>query len=81
MSNPINTYPITSLIQQIKAADISQQKEIRIDIKNAKLLSYALAEILSKVNQDYESLIKNLQKITGDTVTVQLDGGGFFNQQ
>jgi hypothetical protein len=81
MSNPINTYPITSLIQQIKAADISQQKEIRIDIKNAKLLSYALAEILSKVNQDYESLLKNLQKSTGDTVTVQLDGGGFFNQQ
>jgi hypothetical protein len=81
MSNPINTYPITSLIQQIKAADISQQKEIRIDIKNAKLLSYALAEILSKVNQDYELLLKNLQKSTGDTVTVQLDGGGFFNQQ
>jgi hypothetical protein len=81
MSNPINTYPITSLIQQIKAADISQQKEIRIDIKNAKLLSYALAEILSKVNQDYELLLKNLQKSTGDTVTVQLDGGGFSNQQ
>jgi hypothetical protein len=81
MSNPINTYPITSLIQQIKAADISQQKEIRIDIKNAKLLSYALAEILSKVNQDYETLLKNLQKSTGDTVTVQLDGGGFSNQQ
>ena len=81
MSNPINTYPITSLIQQIKAADISQQKEIRIDIKNAKLLSYALAEILSKVNQDYEMLLKNLQKSTGDTVTVQLDGGGFSNQQ
>ncbi len=81
MSNPINTYPIKSLIQQIKAADISQQKEIRIDIKNAKLLSYALAEILSKVNQDYELLLKNLQKSTGDTVTVQLDGGGFFNQQ
>jgi hypothetical protein len=81
MSNPINTYPITSLIQQIKAADISQQKEIRIDIKNAKLLSYALGEILSKVNQDYELLLKNLQKSTGDTVTVQLDGGGFSNQQ
>ena len=81
MSNPINTYPITSLIQQIKAADIGQQKEVRIDIKSAKLLSYALGEILSKVNQDYEVLLKNLQKSTGDTVTVQLDGGGFSNQQ
>lgn len=81
MSNPINTYPITSLIQQIKAADIGQQKEVRIDIKSAKLLSYALGEVLSKVNQDYETLLKNLQKNTGDTVTVQLDGGGFSNQQ
>jgi hypothetical protein len=40
-----------------------------------------LGEILSKVNQDYELLLKNLQKSTGDTVTVQLDGGGFSNQQ
>jgi hypothetical protein len=81
MSNPINTYPITALIQQIKAADLSQQKEVRIDIKNAKLLSYALGEVLGKVNQDYETLLKNLQRSTGDTVTVQLDGGGFSNQQ
>lgn len=80
MSNPINTYPITALIQQIKAAEMSQQKEVRIDIKNAKLLAYALGEVLSKMNQDYDVLLKNLQKNTGESITVQFDGGGFSSQ-
>jgi hypothetical protein len=80
MSNPINTYPITALIQQIKAAEMSQQKEVRIDIKNAKLLAYALGEVLSKMNQDYDVLLKNLQKNTGEAITVQFDGGGFSSQ-
>lgn len=77
MSNQINTYPLVSLIQQIKAAELGQQKEIKIDIKTAKQVAFTLAEILAKVNQDYDTLLKNLQKIKGESVTVQFDGGGF----
>jgi hypothetical protein len=77
MSNQINTYPLVNLIQQIKAAEISQQKEIKIDLKTAKQIAFTLAEVLAKVNQDYDTLLKNLQKNTGETVTVQFDGGGF----
>ena len=33
MSNPINTIPIQQFIQQVKAADLSQQREIKMDIK------------------------------------------------
>ena len=45
MSNPINTIPLQQFIQQVKAADLSQQREIKLDIKTAKALAYCLAEI------------------------------------
>lgn len=80
MSNQINTYPLLQFIQQVKGADVAKQKDIRIDIVTAKQISYALAEVLAKVNQDYDVLLKNLQKNTGENITVQFDGGGFSSQ-
>ena len=80
MSNQINTYPLLQFIQQVKGADLAKQKDIRIDIVTAKQVTSALAEVLAKVNQDYDMLLKNLQKNTGENITVQLDGGGFSSQ-
>jgi hypothetical protein len=80
MSNQINTYPLLQFIQQVKGADLAKQKDIRIDIVTAKQVSTALAEVLAKVNQDYDMLLKNLQKNTSDNITVQFDGGGFSSQ-
>jgi|APGre2960657444_1045066.scaffolds.fasta_scaffold77281_3 hypothetical protein len=80
-SDPINTIAIQQFIQQVKIADASQQKEIRMDIKNAKALSFALTEVLAKLTQDYEILLKELLKASGnDTITVAMDGGGFSNK-
>lgn len=80
MSNQINTYPLLQFIQQVKGADLAKQKDIRMDIVTAKQVSTALAEVLAKVNQDYDMLLKNLQKNTGENITVQFDGGGFSSQ-
>ena len=80
MSNQINTYPLLQFIQQVKGADLAKQKDIRIDIVTAKQVTTALAEVLAKVNQDYDMLLKNLQKNTGESITVQFDGGGFSSQ-
>jgi hypothetical protein len=82
MSNdPINTIAIQQFIQQVKIADASQQKEIRLDMKNAKAISFALAEVLAKLAQDYEVLLQDLLKAGGnDTITVAMDGGGFPNK-
>ena len=80
MSNQINTYPLLQFIQQVKGADLAKQKDIRMDIVTAKQVSTALAEVLAKVNQDYDMLLKNLQKNTSDNITVQFDGGGFSSQ-
>ena len=77
MSNPINTFPIQQFLQQVKAADLSQQKEIRLDIKTAKNLAYCLSEVNAKLLEDYDSLLNKLLQSSGQAVTVQMDGGGF----
>jgi len=79
MSNdPINTIAIQQFIQQVKIADASQQKEIRLDMKQAKNISFALTEVLAKLTQDYEVMLQELLKAGGnDTITVAMDGGGF----
>lgn len=77
MQNPINTIPIQQFIQQVKAADLTQQREIKLDIKSAKALAYCLGEVSAKLLEDYDMLLKRLESSTGAAVTVQMDGGGF----
>jgi hypothetical protein len=74
----INTTPLTQFTQLLRAAELSQQKEVKMSIQQARLLNLALAEIMDKMLQDYESMFNELKQSTNsDVVSVQLDGGGF----
>ena len=78
MQHQVNLSPLTQFIQAVRLAELGQQKEIRLPIQNARLLNLALAELLDKVNQDYESMYSNLKKsIDTDVVSISMDGGGF----
>jgi len=78
MQNQINLSPITQFIQILRSAELSQQKEIKLPIQQARLLHLALTEVLDKLNQDYESLYNDLKgSIDTEVVTVTMDGGGF----
>ncbi len=77
MRNQINTFPIQQFIQQVKAADLNQQKEIKIDIKTAKSLAYCLGEVNSRLLEDYDALLARLLQNSGESVTISMDGGGF----
>jgi hypothetical protein len=77
MQNPINTVPIQQFIQQVKAADLSQQREIKLDIKTAKALAFALGEVSAKLLEDYDTILRKLEQNTGGSISVQMDGGGF----
>jgi len=77
MPSPINTVPIQQFIQQVKAADITQQREIKLDIKTAKALAYCLGEVSAKLLEDYDTIFRRLESSSGGAVTVQMDGGGF----
>lgn len=78
MPNPINSAPLQQFIQQVKAADLAQQKEIKLDIKTAKSLAFCLGEITAKLLEDQDIVLAKLQQTqgTGD-ITVRMDGGGF----
>lgn len=80
MSNQINTMPIQQFLQQVKAADLSQQKEVKLDIKTAKALAYCLGEVSAKLLEDYDSMFAKLQQSQGSgDISIRMDGGGFSN--
>jgi len=76
MQNDINTYPIQQFIELVKLADISQKKEIKLDIKTARILALTLGEVAVKLNQDYESLLEKRNQ-NNDVIEIRMDGGGF----
>jgi hypothetical protein len=78
MQNMINTTPITQFAQLLRATELSQQKEVKIPIQQARLLNLALTEVLDQLNQDHSSLIETLKNpVSNETVNITMDGGGF----
>jgi hypothetical protein len=78
MQNQINMSPLTQFAQLLRAAELGQQKEVKMSIAQARLLSLALTEIQGKLLQDYESMYNALKRgVDTEVVEIQLDGGGF----
>jgi hypothetical protein len=78
MQNPINLSPITQFAQLVRAAELSQAKEVKIPIHQARLMNLAFIELMEQVRQDYESMFKSLKRsVNEEPITVAMDGGGF----
>ena len=78
MQNSINTVPIAQFAQLLRAAELSQQREIKMSIQDARLLGHMLIELQNKLLQDYEALLIKLKNSSEtDVVQIALDGGGF----
>lgn len=75
-SDTINTIPLQQFIQQVKTADASNQKEIRIDINNAKRVAFTLGEVLARLNGDLEDLLVKTAKNEDEVIQVQVGGTG-----
>lgn len=78
MQNQINLSPITQFVQQVRVAEQTQSKEVKISIQQARSMMLALIECMDKLNRDYESLYNDLKRsIDSEVVTVTMDGGDF----
>ena len=79
MPDPINTIPLQQFLKQVKAADLSQQREIKMDLQTAKALAFCLAEVNARLLEDYDLLLKRLQQAGNNSASINLnmDGGGF----
>jgi len=82
MRNQINTTPISQFAQLLRATELSQQKEVKMPVAQARLLNLALTELLEQVNRDYGELLETLKQQQGsEVITVQFDGGGFGEEK
>jgi hypothetical protein len=77
MNDIINTIPLQQFIQQVKAADLSQQREIKMDIKTAKNLVYCMSEINARLLSNYDELLNKVSQPSDQSISIQLDGGNF----
>lgn len=74
-NEPLNTFPITQFISQVKSADSSNQKEIKLDIQTAKKLAFTLGETMSRLNGDLEKILIQSKSKEDEVIQVKLDGG------
>lgn len=74
-SEPLNTIPLQQFINQVKQADAGRQKEVRLDIQQAKKLAFTLGEVMSRLEGDLESLIKESQSNNAEVIEISIDGG------
>lgn len=72
--NNINTLALQQFLNQVKAADLSNQKEIRLDIVTAKALASNIGLVMTRLAGDYETLIQS-KKSESNTISVSMDGG------
>ena len=74
-SDPLNTAPIQQFIQQVKGADASNARDVKLDIQTAKRLAFTLGEVMTRLNGDLEQLLANQSNGTNEVIEVKLDGG------
>ena len=71
---PLNTIPLQLFIQQVKSAESSQSREIKIDIATAKNLVFTLGIVMSRLEGDLEKLVSQSSQ-SDEKIEINLDGG------
>ena len=72
--DPLNTIPLQLFIQQVKSAEASQAREIKLDIATAKNLAFTLGIVMSRLEGDLEKLVSQGTGVD-EQIEVNLDGG------
>lgn len=73
-NEPLNTTSIQQYIQQVKTADLSKAREVKLDITQAKNLAYTLGIVMARLEGDLERFVKN-NSGNSETIEISLDGG------
>ena len=75
-SEPLNTAPIQQFISQVKSADMSNARDVKLDISNAKRLAFTLGEVMARLNGNLEEIIIKQASGEDQVIEVRMDGGG-----
>jgi len=76
-TEPINTSPIEQFLQQVKQAEASRSKDLRMDINSAKNLATTLGIVMTRLNGGMEKYIaEHMKKQESDQVIeISMDQG------
>jgi len=72
-NDPLNTVSIQQFIKQVKSADASRAKEVKLEISQAKNLAFTLGIVMSRLNGDLEKILAKTPE--EESIEVRLDGG------
>lgn len=72
---PLNTAPIQQFIAQVKSADLSNARELKLDIQNAKRLAFTLGEVMSRLNGDLEKILAKQVSDNDQVIQINMDAG------
>ena len=72
---PLNTNPIQQFISQVKSADASNQREIKLNIDQARRLAFTLGEVMTRLNGDLEALLVKKTSGADEVISITMDGG------
>lgn len=72
----INTIAIQQFMNQVRGAELGNQKEIRMDIATAKTLNHTLSLVMTRLAGNYEGLMQSVQR-EDSNVQVKMDGGNW----
>ena len=74
-NDPLNTAPVQQFISQVKSADASQAKEVKLNIQQAKRLAFTLGEVMTRLNGDLEQILARKNSGQDEVIKVTMDGG------
>jgi len=76
--DPINTIPFQQFIQQVKSAEASRSKEVKLSLEQAKNLAFTIGIVESRLHGELEKLVKESNSSANEVIEVNLDAGSGF---
>jgi hypothetical protein len=74
---PLNTIPLQQFITQVKSAENSRAKEVKLDINTAKNLAFTIGIVMSRLQGDLEKLVSESNTNSDEVINITMDGSGF----
>jgi hypothetical protein len=76
-TEPLNTLPIQQFFNLVKSAEAGRQKEIRMDINQAKTLALTLGQVMTRLEGDLEKFVAaQIEKLQAEqTIVIDMNTG------
>lgn len=72
----INTSSISAFIKRVQNAELQNEKEVRLNIKDAKILTYTLGLVMTRLTGKLEELyVSKKTDNSEEIIQITMDGG------